>query len=68
MLAGILHLSLVECELGTLQGAEQHRRKAPSGNSARDERPIIFFVAACSLSGSFYLKQSESEVQMWDPA
>lgn len=24
-------------------------------------RPIIFFVGACSLSGSFYLKQEESE-------
>jgi len=44
VLAGILRLSLFECELGTL--------------------PIIFFVAACSLSGSFYLKQQESE--LWD--
>ncbi|CAE7613688.1 unnamed protein product [Symbiodinium natans] len=46
VLAGILRLSLFECELGTL--------------------PIIFFVAACSLSGSFYLKQNESE--LWDRA
>ncbi|CAE7624789.1 unnamed protein product [Symbiodinium microadriaticum] len=46
VLAGILHLSLLECELGTL--------------------PIVFFVAACSLSGSFYLKQHESE--LWDRA
>eukprot|EP00435_Cladocopium_sp_Y103_P061916 s2039_g23.t1 len=44
VLAGILRLSLVECEIGTL--------------------PIIFFVGACSLSGSFYLKQEESE--FWD--
>eukprot|EP00913_Durusdinium_trenchii_P013684 g12849.t1 len=42
VLAGILRLSLLECEIGTL--------------------PIIFFVGACSLSGSFYLKQEESEV------
>ena len=27
-------------------------------------RPIVFFVAACSLSGSFYLKQHESEVPL----
>jgi len=46
VLAGILRLSLLECELGTL--------------------PIVFFVAACSLSGSFYLKQHESE--LWDRA
>ncbi|CAK9056864.1 Uncharacterized protein SCF082_LOCUS30595 [Durusdinium trenchii] len=44
VLAGILRLSLLECEIGTL--------------------PIIFFVGACSLSGSFYLKQEESE--FWD--
>ena len=41
VLAGILRLSLLECEIGTL--------------------PIIFFVGACSMSGSFYLKQEESE-------
>ncbi|CAJ1376135.1 unnamed protein product [Effrenium voratum] len=44
VLAGILRLSLLECEIGTL--------------------PIVFFVAACSLSGSFYLKKTESE--FWD--
>jgi len=44
VLAGILGLSLLECEIGTM--------------------PIIFFVGACSLSGSFYLKQQESE--FWD--
>ena len=27
------------------------------------QRPIVFFVAACSLSGSFYLKKTESEAK-----
>ncbi|CAE8688484.1 unnamed protein product, partial [Polarella glacialis] len=41
VLAGVLKLSLFECELGTM--------------------PIIVFITPCSLSGSYYLKSSESE-------
>jgi hypothetical protein len=41
VLAGVLGLSLLQCELGTL--------------------PIVFFVAPCALTGSFYLKKGTNE-------
>jgi hypothetical protein len=46
VLAGVLKLSLYECELGTV--------------------PIIFFVAPCALTGSFYMRKGESD--SWDSA
>lgn len=74
VLAGILRLSLLECEIGTLQGPEKQENalkfvvQMDDVCGSRYEqlllvscRPIIFFVGACSLSGSFYLKQEESE-------
>lgn len=46
VLAGVLNLSLYECEFGTV--------------------PIIFFVAPCALTGSFYMRKGESDA--WDSA
>ena len=95
VLAGILRLSLLECELGTLWGPKEvmallgtckgndkghpivscfiirlHVLSCSRTNCSSSFkldfcfRPIIFFVAACSLSGSFYLKQEESEAHL----
>lgn len=40
--AGLLHLSVLQMEIGTL--------------------PIIFFVAPCTMCGSFYIRRDESEL------
>lgn len=42
VLAGVLRLSVVQCEIGTV--------------------PIIFFVAPCALTGSFYLQKGKSDL------
>jgi len=44
VLAGVLGLSLLQCEIGTI--------------------PIIFFVAPCALTGSFYVKKT-GENDVW---